>query len=80
MLGLFAGKTTGVVEVVSGNLGKARILRMTEELRAKTSQVMRDTAWVEREYGQEKWPAVLSKIRSCIASGENSLSRVVQLT
>jgi len=37
----------------------------------------RDAAWINREYGQEKWPAIRTKIDEIISSGESSLSRVV---
>jgi hypothetical protein len=40
-------------------------------------RVVRDSAWVEREYGREKWPAILTQINACIASGEISLSRAI---
>jgi hypothetical protein len=40
-------------------------------------RVVRDAAWVEREYGREKWPAVLDQIKACLASGETSLSRAI---
>ena len=39
------------------------------------SQVKRDETWVQREYGREKWPAVLEQIRASKASGEVDLSR-----
>ena len=46
---------------------------------ATGSNVTRDAAWVEREYGREKWPQVLAMIREEIAEegDEPSLSRVV---
>ena len=40
-------------------------------------KVVRDASWVEREYGREKWPAVLQKVRAEIARGESSLSRIL---
>lgn len=40
-------------------------------------EVIRDASWVSREYGRDKWPAVLSKIKASIAAGERSLSRVL---
>ena len=40
-------------------------------------QVHRDEEWVLREYGAEKWPAVLAAIRSLKASGERDLGRVL---
>src|SRR5271166_3312449 len=42
-------------------------------------QVIRDASWIEREYGEDKWPAVLDRINSRIAAGERSLSRVISL-
>jgi len=42
-------------------------------------RVIRDGSWIDREYGVDKWPAVLDRIRSHIASGERSLSRVIAL-
>lgn len=39
--------------------------------------VKRDETWVQREYGTEKWPAVLQQIREAKASGEKDLSRVL---
>jgi len=43
----------------------------------KVSGLTRDAAWINREYGQEKWPAIRTKIDEVISSGESSLSRVV---
>jgi hypothetical protein len=40
-------------------------------------RVIRDAAWVEREYGREKWPAILAQINACLASGETHLSRAI---
>jgi hypothetical protein len=39
--------------------------------------VQRDQRWVEREYGQEKWPALLAPIEAELAAGESDLGRVV---
>jgi len=47
------------------------------ERKKRASTVVRDAAWVQREYGREKWPDILSKIKQHIASGERSLSRVL---
>lgn len=47
------------------------------ERKKRASTVVRDTTWVQREYGWEKWPDILSKIKRHIASGERSLSRVL---
>jgi hypothetical protein len=41
--------------------------------------VVRDATWVEREYGQEKWPAVFKLIEAQLAAGELSLARVLNL-
>jgi hypothetical protein len=46
------------------------------ESRPAGGQVIRDASWVNREYGRDKWPAVLAKINASIAAGELSLSRV----
>lgn len=40
-------------------------------------RVCRDRAWVEREYGADKWPPMLEAARALIAAGETSLSRAV---
>jgi hypothetical protein len=40
-------------------------------------RVLRDEAWIEREYGHDKWPAVLEEIQRSIAAGECSLPRVM---
>jgi len=39
--------------------------------------VTRDFAWIEREYGREKWPAILKHIDALRQDGETSLSRMV---
>ena len=39
--------------------------------------VKRDAAWVGREYGRDKWPPIREQIRTSIAGGERSLSRVL---
>jgi hypothetical protein len=41
--------------------------------------VQRDRAWIDREYGRDKWPAVLERIDSLVAAGETSLARVAAL-
>src|SRR4029453_13430303 len=43
----------------------------------RRGKVVRDSSWIEREYGREKWPAVLQRVRAEIARGENSLSRIL---
>ena len=40
-------------------------------------QVVRDRAWIEREYGRDKWPAVRARIDALIAGGETALARMV---
>jgi hypothetical protein len=45
--------------------------------RTNMSHVKRDETWVLREYGDEKWPAVLEQIRAAKASGEKDLSRAL---
>lgn len=48
------------------------------EEKAKISKpVVRDAAWVDREYGRDKWPLILKKINDLTAAGEHSLSRVI---
>lgn len=43
--------------------------------------VRRDHQWVEREYGREKWPAVLAETRRLLETGETRLDAIVrQLT
>ncbi len=44
-----------------------------------TRTVVRDRAWIEREYDSEKWPALLRHVDALIAAGETSLSRVLTL-
>ncbi len=39
--------------------------------------VSRDAAWVNREYGSEKWPAILNRIEEELAAGETDLARIV---
>jgi hypothetical protein len=39
----------------------------------------RDAAWIDREYGRDKWPAVRRKIDATIATGERSLSRILAI-
>lgn len=41
--------------------------------------VTRDQAWIEREFGQEKWPLQLKLTEDLIASGERDLARIVSL-
>jgi hypothetical protein len=42
-------------------------------------QVIRNRAWIEREYGRDKWPILLEQIRNAVAAGERSLSRLVAI-
>jgi len=37
----------------------------------------RDAAWIEREYGREKWPAVQERINATLETGDRSLSRLI---
>ncbi|MES2294533.1 MAG: hypothetical protein V4527_14615 [Pseudomonadota bacterium] len=39
--------------------------------------VRRDQHWIEREYGREKWPAVLAEARRLIAGGETRLGALL---
>jgi hypothetical protein len=41
------------------------------------TNVVRDRAWIEREYNQEKWPVIADEAAKIIASGESSLQRAV---
>jgi hypothetical protein len=47
---------------------------MSERVHATVS---RDAAWIEREFGREKWPSVLARIRSLLDAGETSLARML---
>jgi len=40
-------------------------------------RLVRNAAWIDREYGTEKWPAVLSRIESEVSAGETELARVI---
>jgi hypothetical protein len=42
-----------------------------------TTPVVRSAEWIDREYGREKWPAVLSRIDAELAAGETDLARVL---
>lgn len=42
-----------------------------------TRRVVRDADWIDREYGQEKWPAVGEMVEEELARGERELDRVV---
>jgi hypothetical protein len=43
--------------------------------------VQRDRQWIEREYGREKWPAILREAQRLLAAGETRLGAVAwQLT
>jgi hypothetical protein len=42
------------------------------------SNVVRDSNWIRREYGEEKWPAVLSAIETFHGSGERFVHTVAQ--
>lgn len=39
--------------------------------------MVRSAQWIEREYGREKWPAVLAQINAELAAGETDLSRIL---
>jgi hypothetical protein len=39
--------------------------------------VVRSAEWIDREYGREKWPAILSRIDTELAAGETDLARVL---
>lgn len=39
----------------------------------------RDKLWIEREFGRDKWPAVLAEIERLEAAGERDLARLVSL-
>jgi hypothetical protein len=41
------------------------------------TRVVRDAEWVGREYGREKWPAILARIDLELAAGESHIARVV---
>lgn len=40
-------------------------------------RVIRDHAWIDREYNREKYPLVLKAAREALAAGEHELARVV---
>ncbi len=40
-------------------------------------RISRTTAWIDREFGREKWPAISARIDGEIAAGETDLARVV---
>jgi|SRR5580704_7836961 hypothetical protein len=44
---------------------------------APPAKVSRDRAWIEREFGREKWRAALDRIRGLCEAGETSLARAV---
>lgn len=56
---------------------------MTDALRPRTPPpggVTRDAAWVQREYGREKWPAIAAIVEEILAAeAAPTLSRVVHL-
>lgn len=39
--------------------------------------VVRNSEWIDREYGREKWPAILARIDAELAAGERNLARIV---
>lgn len=41
--------------------------------------VRRDRQWIEREYGREKWPAILAEARRLLDSGETRLGALLWL-
>jgi hypothetical protein len=43
----------------------------------RTDVVVRNPDWIDREYGREKWPAILAQIDAQLSSGETDLARVV---
>lgn len=43
----------------------------------RISPVVRDHAWVEREYNREKYPLVLQAAKAALAAGETNLARAV---
>ena len=53
------------------------ILRAKDSTMTSATSVTRNREWVAREYGREKWPAILSRIDAELGAGETDLSRVV---
>src|SRR6266446_6401207 len=41
------------------------------------TRVVRSAEWIDREYGRQKWPAILSRIDAELAAGETDLARVL---
>jgi hypothetical protein len=41
------------------------------------TRVVRSPEWIDREYGRQKWPAILSGIGAELAAGETDLARVL---
>jgi hypothetical protein len=39
--------------------------------------VVRNSEWIDREYGREKWPAILARIDADLGAGERDLARIV---
>jgi hypothetical protein len=44
---------------------------------ASATPVVRNAEWIDREYGRQKWPAILSRIEAELAAGETELARVL---
>lgn len=47
------------------------------QVSAPPAKVSRDRDWIEREFGREKWRAVLDRVRGLREAGETSLARAV---
>ncbi|HLH89458.1 MAG TPA: hypothetical protein VKX28_13480 [Xanthobacteraceae bacterium] len=47
------------------------------QVSASPAKVARDRAWIEREFGRDKWGAVLERIRGLREAGETNLARAV---
>jgi hypothetical protein len=43
----------------------------------RPTPIVRSAEWIEREYGREKWPAILERIDAELAAGETDLARIV---
>jgi hypothetical protein len=43
----------------------------------RPTTVVRSTEWIDREYGRQKWPAILARIDAELAAGETDLARVL---
>src|SRR5208282_1710222 len=43
----------------------------------RPTRIARNAEWIDREYGREKWPAILARIDAELAAGETDLARIL---